>query len=90
MRTKRLIYGLDNNQKIRFIVNGFSMFCRVKDIENIASTEYRTAVWIAAERIGNENWLAQRYGKPGITGYGSNIDGVDVQVDLCDENTLVV
>ncbi len=89
MRTKRLITGLDNSQKIRFIVNGFSMFCRVKDIENIASTEHRVAVWIAAERIGTEVWLSQKIGKPGITGYASNIDGVEVQVDLCDENTLL-
>lgn len=89
MRTKRLITGLDNNQKIRFIVDGFSMFCRVKDIENIANTKHRIAVWIAAERIGTEVWLSQKIGKPGITGYGSNMNGVDVQVDLCDNNTLL-
>ena len=87
MRTKRLITGLDNSQKIRFIVNGFAMFCRVKDIENIATVSHRVAVWIACERIGTENWLAQRVGKPSISGYGSTIEGVDVQVDLCDETT---
>jgi hypothetical protein len=89
MRTKQLVAGLNNSQKIRFIVNGFSMFCRVKDIQNIASRDHRVAVWLAAERIGMENWRAQRSGKPTIRGFASTIEGVEVQVDLCDDNTLV-
>jgi len=89
MRTKRLVQGLDNSQKIRFIVNGFSMFCRVKDIENIATTEHRVAVWLAAERIGLENFVALRSGRPQITGYTGRYGEVDVQVDLCDNNTLL-
>lgn len=85
MRTKRLITGLDNSQKIRFIVNGFAMYCRIKDIENIATECHRVAVWLALEQIGSSHGSNQP-----ITSYSSNRwQGVDVQVDLIDDNTVI-
>lgn len=89
MRTKRLVEGLDNSQKIRFIVNGFMMHCRIKDILNISERHQRMAVWNALNRIGLENIVAKQQNKPGITGFGSNSDGIDVQVDLCDAQTII-
>lgn len=82
MRTKRIVFGLDNNQKIRFMVNGFGMFCKVQDVENICTREHRVPVWIALERLGNENFVNKKLHQPLITGYASTIDGVNVQVDL--------
>lgn len=82
MRTKRIVSGLDNNQKIRFIVNGFGMFCKVKDIVNICTAEHRVPVWIALERLGNINFVNKSLNLPLISGYTSNIEGVNVQVDF--------
>lgn len=90
MRSKRIVTGLNNNQKIRFVVNGFAMFCQVKDIQNISTTAHRAAVWSALEHLGTTNWLADRTFRDKITGYGTTVNGIDVQVDLCDENTLIV
>jgi hypothetical protein len=82
MRTKQLFAGLNNRQKIRFMVNGFGMYCRVQDVVNICSKEHRVPVWIALDRLGNENYVNKKLHRPLITGYASTIDGVEVQVDF--------
>ena len=82
MRTKQLIQGLNNTQKIRFMINGFGMYCQVQDVVNICTTDYRAPVWMALDRLGNENFVAKYQGKPPISGYGARICGYDVQVDL--------
>jgi hypothetical protein len=44
MRTKRLIEGLNNSQKIRVIINGIGFYTTVADTENMVFTSQRVAV----------------------------------------------
>ena len=81
MRTKQLIHGLNNTQKIRFIVDGVGMHCKVQDISNIATTKHRVAVWRALETLSMQNYALKDLGRS-VTGYGTTYDGVQVQVDL--------
>ena len=85
MRTKQVVAGLKNTQKIRVMVDGFGMYMKVKDVENICTTNQRTAVLVALQYISEDNKNSK------ITGYGKNFTvyngkmesvTVDVQVDL--------
>ncbi len=89
MRTKQLISGLNNNQKIRVICEGVMFNTTVKDaLEGMGIYHQRVAVFSALNSLGCDQRLplGQR-----PTGFGSRIrsykaDGtiaeVDVQVDL--------
>ncbi len=82
MRTKQIIWGLNNTQKFRAIVNGVGFIMDVKDLQNkFVFTSQRVAVWMALEACAREN----------ITGFGKtytsyddkmNVTKVDVQVNL--------
>lgn len=87
MRKQQIIQGMNNSQKIRFIVNGFGMYCKVSDIESFATTSHRVAVFSALQSLQCSRELAKSCGKKEIpTGFGtrSMFQGVDidVQVDL--------
>lgn len=93
MRRERLIFGLNNKQRIRFIVNGFGMHCTVQDIQNIATTKHRVAVWSTTERLGIDRYQARNRSQM-PTGLAWRIDvrneqdqleSIDVQVDLVDQ-----
>ena len=62
MRTKQIINGLKNSQRIRVIVNGVGFYTTVSDAINMPFTEQRIAVWNALEVIGREK----------IDGYGGS------------------
>lgn len=82
MRTKQLIWGLNNTQKFRAIVNGVGFIMNVKDIENkFVFTSQRVAVWMALETCARENVIG--FGKT-YTSYDDKMNPitVDVQVDL--------
>lgn len=85
MRTPRVVFGLDNNQKIRFVIDGFVMYCRVKDVSNIASTTHRMAVTKALESLGSGNHHLKNKGLIPNVGYGTTALGHNVQVELCEE-----
>ena len=92
MRKERLIFGLNNKQRIRFVVNGFAMYCTVQDIQNIATTKHRVAVWSTAERLGIDRWRANRTEKPQglswrveVRNEQDQLESIDVQVDLVDQ-----
>jgi hypothetical protein len=82
MRTKQLIWGLNNTQKFRAIVNGVGFIMKVKDLEDkFVFTTQRVAVWNALERCAIEK----------IDGFGTTYTyydekmkstKVDVQVNL--------
>lgn len=87
MRTKRLISGLDNNQKIRVICNGVGFYTTVKGAFDLCFTEQRGAVTSALVSLGCSHSAGKR-----STGYASRYKiynsmdqqvEVDVQVDLC-------
>jgi len=87
MRKQQIVSGMNNSQKIRFIVNGFGMYCKVSDIENFATSSHRVAVISALQHLQCDRDLYKSTGRKDIpTGFGtrSNFQGVDidVQVDL--------
>jgi len=80
MRTKVLIDGLNNTQKFRAIINGVMVGdCQVKDLmgNRFPQREQRVAVWDALMYLARDRRLGRN-----ITGFGTNRDGIDVQVDL--------
>ena len=86
MRTKTIFPGLSNNQKIRIMVDGFGMYMRVKDIDNICTTKHRSAVNAAVFALGANIKSGQKitgFGT-GLTVYNEKLESVrvDVQVDL--------
>jgi hypothetical protein len=81
MRTKVIIDGLNNTQKFRAVINGVIIGdCQVKDLvgNRFGQREQRVAVWDALAQIA----MRRRVGTTLINGYGTNRDGVDVQIDL--------
>lgn len=52
MRTKRLIDGLNNSQKIRVIVNGVGFYTTVEGASNMAFSSQRSAVMMALLSVG--------------------------------------
>jgi hypothetical protein len=81
MRTKVIIDGLKNTQKFRAIINGVVIGDnQVKDLlgDRFQQREQRVAVWNALQQIA----VRQRTGLKLMTGYGTNKDGIDIQVDL--------
>ena len=89
MRTKRYIMGLDNNQKIRVIVNGVGFYTTVKGAFDLCFHSQRVAVTSVLSSLGCNQYLPEDR-RP--TGHATRIkcfehDGkevsVDVQVDLC-------
>jgi hypothetical protein len=80
MRTKVIIDGLNNTQKFRAIINGVMVGdCQVKDLmgNRFPQREQRVAVWDALMYLARDRRLGRN-----ITGFGTNRDGIDVQVDL--------
>jgi hypothetical protein len=81
MRTKQVVTGLKNTQKIRVMVDGFGMYMQVKDVENICTTNQRTAVLTALQYMSAQKITG--FGKR-FTVYNGKMESVsvDVQVDL--------
>ena len=81
MRTKQVVAGLKNTQKIRVMVDGFGMYMQVKDVENICTTNQRTAVLTALQYTSAQKITG--FGKR-FTVYNGKMESVsvDVQVDL--------
>ena len=98
MRSAQMVPGLNNRQVIRFVVDGFAMYCTVQGVHNIGTTRHRKAVWATLERLGVDRALAKQRGQDMPTGLAWRIDvrderdqliSMDVQVDICDSNTVV-
>ena len=87
MRRQQIVQGMNNSQKIRFMIDGFGMYCKVSDIENFATSSHRVAVISALQHLQCDRDLCKSLGRKEIpTGYGtrSSFQAVvqDVQVDL--------
>jgi hypothetical protein len=54
MRTKQVIQGLNNSQKIRVIVNGVGFHTTVTGMTEMLFTDQRVAIWNALELIARE------------------------------------
>lgn len=87
MRKQQIVSGMNNSQKIRFMIDGFGMYCKVSDIENFATSSHRVAVISALQHLQCDRELIKSSGRKDIpTGFGicSTFQGVkhDVQVNL--------
>ena len=86
MRKQRLIQGMNNSQKIRFIVDGVGMYCRIADVENFATYSAQQAVITALQNLQAQRELAFTMCKQQPTGWGTNSIFAgrqhNVQVDL--------
>lgn len=86
MRKQRLIEGLNNSQKIRFIVDGVGMYCRISDVENFATVSAQQAVISALQNLQASRELAFTMRQVQPTGFGTRSffagKSHDVQVDL--------
>jgi hypothetical protein len=62
MRTKRLIQGLNNSQKIRVIVDGVGFVTAVQDVESMPFVNQRVAVHsvLLSIGLGGQQSLATR------------------------------
>ena len=80
MRTKVIIDGLNNSQKFRAIINGVMIGdCQVKDLlgNRFPQREQRVAVWDALMYLARDRRLGKN-----VSGFGTNRNGIDIQVDL--------
>lgn len=86
MRKRRLIGGLNNSTKIRWIVDGVGMYCRIADVENFATVSAQQAVITALLNLQAARQRAVARCEPRPTGWGTNdwFCGYqhNVQVDL--------
>ena len=86
MRKQRLIQGLNNSTRIRFIVDGVGMYCRISDVENFATYSAQQAVITALQNLQAQRELAFAMCRQQPTGWGTNSIFAgkqhNVQVDL--------
>lgn len=86
MRRQRLIQGFNNSQRIRFIVDGVGMYCRIADVENFATASAQQAVITALQNLQAQRELSRARRQPQPTGWGTHSTFAgrphDVQVDL--------
>ena len=86
MRKQRLIEGMNNSTRIRFIVDGVGMYCKISDVENFATVSAQQAVITALQHLQAHRELAFAQCKPQPTGFGFHSvfagKSHDVQVDL--------
>jgi len=57
MRTKTIIPGLKNSQKIRVIVNGVGFETTVEGMTRMTFAEQKIAIWTGLEKIAREKLL---------------------------------
>ena len=88
MKTKRYIYGIDNNQKIRVIINGIGFVTTVRGVFDMCFTSQRIAVSSALTSLGFDQYLPEGRRPTGLLRrekvFGENGETIeyDVQVDL--------
>ena len=89
MRTKTLIHGFKNSQKIRVMIDGMGLYMTIGEIsECLATTPHRVAVWLTAEKFSGERQTARAKhgwaGVPSSLSHRITVDGreFDVQIDV--------
>ena len=88
MRTKTLIDGLKNSQKIRVIIDGFGIYTTVGNIFNVyAHHSLKQAAFDGLLRLSSNRYFAKRANEElptgvGMTSYNTTQIGKQVQIDL--------
>jgi hypothetical protein len=75
MRTKTIVQGLKNSQRIRVILQRVGFHTTIQGV--VDNMSYTDQIFVVMNALGK---IAESDGK--ITGFGSNINGYDIQVDL--------
>jgi hypothetical protein len=84
MRTKQIVSGMKNSQRIRVILNGVGFVTTVQDANNMPFTSQNTAVNVALHRLVDAT-------KTKATGIGTRVavydhkmarHDFDIQIDL--------
>lgn len=83
MRTKTVIDGFKNSQKIRIVIGGIALYTTVYDMAfNLFGTSiHRATVWLALEKLALMRRTATANGTAPI-GLADEFNGMSVQVDL--------
>jgi archaeosine-15-forming tRNA-guanine transglycosylase len=83
MRTKQIIYGLKNTQKIRVIIDGVGLYIQIKDSNNLFSkVSQRAAVCDALIRLSALRVVANLNKNEIPTGLCEDFRGHQVQLSL--------
>jgi archaeosine-15-forming tRNA-guanine transglycosylase len=83
MRTKQIIYGLKNTQKIRVIIDGVGLYIQIKDSNNLFSkVTQRAAVCDALIRLSALRVVANLNKQEIPTGLCEDFRGHQVQLSL--------
>jgi len=80
---KRLVPGLKNSQRIRFMIDGFGFYCTIKDLfMNTGTASHSRALQDAVFALANMRSDPGPAGKACL-GIGGTWRGHNVQIDLC-------
>lgn len=71
MRTKSVVKGLSNNQKVRVILDGVGFYTTVKGVESICTTNHRVAALMALDHIALQK----------LNGYGGQMFAYDSKMN---------
>jgi len=83
MRTKQIIYGLKNTQKIRVIIDGVGLYIQIKDSNNLFSkVTQRAAVCDALIRLSALRVVANLNKQEIPTGLCEDFRGHQIQLSL--------
>jgi hypothetical protein len=88
MRTKTLIQGFKNSQKIRVMIDGFGIYTTVGGVGAVFATHsHRQAAFDGLFRLSSDRYYAQRKGDPlptmvSMTTMNTSQVSKQVQVDL--------
>ena len=79
----RYVSGFSNSQKIRFIINGFGMYCTINDVyTKTATVSHGAALRFAVERLAYIRRVSPNTGDGRPVGVGITHEGIQVQIDL--------
>ena len=88
MRSRRMVDGLNNSQKIRVIVDGVGFYTTIAGTSDICTRNHRMAVQTALMNLSYDRRMAEVRGTDTPVGFGFNYAVpnedvmVSVQVDL--------
>jgi hypothetical protein len=86
MRTKQIIWGLKNSQKLRVIIDGVGLYMQIKDYNSLFSTlSHRAAVCDALCRLTGMRVVANLNNQEIPTGLCQSFRGHEVQLSLIGE-----
>jgi hypothetical protein len=71
MRTKTIVKGLSNSQKVRVILDGVGFYTTIKGVDLICTTNHRVAALLALDYISKEK----------IRGYGGQLISYDSKMN---------